>query len=41
MKVRDELLRNLILGVTKSGVEPDRKKERNKKKCRGKVRDED
>lgn len=43
MKVRDELLKQLILGVTKSGVQPDQKKERDRNKCRRKIRygDED
>lgn len=38
MRVRDELLKQLILGMTKSGVQPDQKKEKDRKNCRRKVR---
>jgi hypothetical protein len=38
MKVRDELLKQLILGATKSGVQPDQKKERDRNECRRRVR---
>ena len=34
IKIRDELLKALILGVTKAGVIPDRRKARNKYRCR-------
>lgn len=37
IKVRDELLKQLILGVTKSGVQPDQKKEQSRAACRKKV----
>ena len=35
--IRDPLIVALILGATKSGVHKDRKKEANKKACRGKT----
>ena len=41
MKVRDQLLKQLVLGMTKSGVQPDQKKERNKNECRRKTRHKD
>lgn len=41
IKVRDELLMALINGVTKGGVQKDRKKEQDKKKCRKPVREDD
>lgn len=36
-KVRDELLLDLINGVTKAAVHKDRKKELDKKRCRRKI----
>ena len=41
IKVRDELLKQLILGTTKSGTHIDKKKEQNKKSCRNKKVDHD
>lgn len=41
MKFRDELLKQLILGATKSGVQPDQKKEKDRKICRKKVSEDD
>lgn len=37
IKVRDYLLMNLILGVTKSGIQKDQRKENNKRNCRKKI----
>ncbi len=34
IKTRDELLKNLIQGATKSNIATDRKKEKNKQKAR-------
>jgi len=39
--VRDFLVVALINGATKSGIQKDQKKERNRKACRGKVNVED
>jgi hypothetical protein len=41
IKVRDALMVALINGVTKSGVQKDQKKERNRRECRRRVRQED
>jgi hypothetical protein len=40
IKTRDYLMLQLIQGVTKSGIAPDRKKEQNRKECRRPVQDE-
>lgn len=40
LRIRDELLKRLICGATKAGVEKDHRKEENKKRCRKKVREE-
>lgn len=37
---RDTLIVALICGATKAGIQKDRKKEKNKKACRGKIKDE-
>lgn len=39
--VRDYLLVALINGATKGGIHKDKKKERSRKACRGKVKVED
>jgi hypothetical protein len=40
IKTRDPLIQRLINGATKGGAHKDRKKEKNKKKCRTKVTEE-
>ena len=40
VKTRDTLMLQLIQGVTKSGISPDRKKEMSRKACRTKVRED-
>jgi hypothetical protein len=40
IKVRDPLMVALINGVTKSAVHRDRRKEADRKACRGKVKDD-
>ena len=38
---RDPLMVEIINGITKAGVQPDQKKEKARKRCRGRVREED
>lgn len=40
LKVRDNLIVALISGVTKSGVFKDRRKEQNRRACRGSFKEE-
>ena len=41
IKVRDYLMLLIIQGITKAGTQKDRKKEKSKKACRGKVKTDD
>ena len=41
LKTRDYLVLALIQGATKAGVQPDRRKEQNRKECRKPVRREE
>ena len=40
IKTRDPLIEALINGATKSGVHKDRRKEKNRRKCREKTNDD-
>lgn len=37
VKTREPLILALIQGVTKAGIVPDKRKERSKRSCRGKI----
>lgn len=41
LKTRDELILKIIGGATKSGIQPDRKKEENRTRSRKRVKTED